>query len=158
MNLPQPLFLSAVAARTTIVLLAVVLGIRIFGKRDIGGLNLLDILLIALMGNAVQNAITFGSGALGAGIVSAGALLVIDRIVGALFVRRPDMEQRLVGIPRLIVMNGELDRQAMRREGISEEALLVAARGMGLKDLSRVRMAVLEDDGTISIVPQEKPS
>ncbi len=156
MNLPLPLLLTSVAARTVIILLALVLGIRIFGKRDVGGMNLLDLVLVLLLGNAVQNALTFGSGQLAVGLVSAGVLLVLDRLIGILFVRRPWLETRIFGGPTLVANHGQLDRVAMEHEGVSEDEVLTAARAIGLDSLSQVRMAVLEDDGSISIVPEEK--
>ncbi len=155
MNLPLPLMLSAVAVRTIVILAALVVGIRIFGKRDVGGMNLIDLVLILLLGNAIQNAMTFGSGSLGVGLVSAGVLLVADRLLGILFVRRPWLERSLFGGPTLIVHNGVLDRTAMEREGLSEDEVMTAARAIGLEKLSAVRMAVLEEDGSISIIPAE---
>ncbi len=156
MNLPLPLFLSAVAVRTVIVLLALLLGIRLFGKRNMGDLDLLDIVFVALLGNAVQNALTYGSGNLGVGLVSAGALLLMDRAIGILFARRPELERRLAGEPTVLAVDGEMDRGAMQREGVSEDEVLTAAREMGLEDQSQIRVAVLEDDGSISIVPKEE--
>jgi uncharacterized membrane protein YcaP (DUF421 family) len=156
MDLPLPLLLSSVAVRTVIILFALVLGIRIFGKRDLGGMNLVDLLLVLLLGNAVQNALTYGSGELAVGIVSAGVLLVADRLMGTLFVRQPWLERTLLGGPTIVVHRGHLDRWAMRREGVTEDQVLAAVRAMGLEGLNQVRLAVLEQDGSISIVPEEK--
>ncbi len=155
MNLPLAWFYSAIAVRTTIVLLLMVLGLRYFGKRDAGGLNLVDLLLVLLLGNAVQNAITNGSGDLVVGIVSAGTLLVIDRLVGILFVRSPLLESRFFGKPSVLVTNGKRNLLAMRHEGVSEDELLSAVHEQGLDELSQVRLGILEEDGTISIVPKE---
>ncbi len=155
MNLPAPLFLSAMAVRTVTVLVALIAAIRVFGKRNMGDLDLLDVVFVALLGNAVQNAITAGSGELAVGLVSAGALLLMDRAMGFLFVKRPGLERFVGGEPTVIMVNGQIDRAAMRREGISEDELLTAAHDMGLLDLSHVRAAVLETDGSISIVPKE---
>lgn len=156
MDLPLPSLLAAVAVRTLIILCALVLGIRIFGKRDLGGMNLLDLLLVMLIGNAVQNALTYGSGELSVGLVSAGVLLVANRLLGILFVRRPWLERTLLGGPTIIVQHGRLDRWVMRREGVSEDEVIAAARALGLRDLKQVRLAVLEEDGSISIVPKEQ--
>lgn len=156
MSLPLPLLLPAVAIRTLIVLLALIVGIRIFGKRDLGGMNLLDLLLVLLLGNAVQNAMTFGGGSLWVGLVSAGALLVADRLLGILFVRQPWVERTLLGGPTIIAHHGRLDTWAMRREGISPHEVMTAVRGMGLERLNQVRLAVLEQDGSISIVPEDE--
>jgi uncharacterized membrane protein YcaP (DUF421 family) len=155
MQLPEPLFLAGLAARTAIVLLALVAGIRLLGKRDVGDLNILDVVLVLLLGNAIQNAITTGSGHLAAGIVSAGTLLVADRFLGILFVRSPWLETRLFGGPTVLATDGRLDHAAMKREGVDEEEILAAARKQGLADLSKVHLAILEADGDISIIPVE---
>lgn len=156
MNLPLPLLLPAVAVRTLIVLLALIVGIRFFGRRDLGGMNLVDLLLVMLLGNAVQNAMTYGSGSVWVGLVSAGALLVADRLLGILFVRQPWVERALLGGPTIIAHHGRLDTWAMRREGLSQDEVMTALRAMGLERLSQVRLAVLEQDGSISIVPEDE--
>ncbi|MGE5141540.1 MAG: DUF421 domain-containing protein [Rudaea sp.] len=158
MNLSQPLFLSVIAVRTVIIVLVLVFAIRVFGKRDVGGMNLIDLVLVLLLGNAVQNALTTGSGELGVGLVSAAVLLIADRLMGILFVRRPWLERELFGGPTVIASHGKLDQAAMKHEDVSEDEILTAARAIGVRDLSGVRMAVLEEDGSISIVPEEKES
>jgi uncharacterized membrane protein YcaP (DUF421 family) len=155
MNLPPFLFYSAIAVRTVLVLVFLLIGLRLLGKRSIGGLNLVDLLLVLLLGNAVQNAITNGSGDLWVGIVAAGVLLVIDRWVGILFVRHPILESRFFGKPVILAFDGKLNLLSMRHEEISETELLTAVHEQGLSDLSEVRLAMLEDDGSISIVPKE---
>ncbi len=154
-TLPLPLFLSAMAVRTVIILLVLLVGIRVFGKRDLGELNLLDIVVVALLGNAVQNALTLGSGQLSVALVSAGLLLVADRLVGDLLVKRPNLERALLGVPEVLYSNGQLDRQTLEREDIGEDDILTAAREMGLADLSEVQAAILEVDGSISIIPKD---
>ncbi len=155
MNLPWPWFLASVAARTAIVLLALLVGIRITGKRGMGGLNILDLVMVLLLGNAVQNALTYGSGELGVGLVSVGTLLLLDRLIGRVLTRQPWLEKQLVGEPRIILQNGQLDAEAMRHENVTEDEVLAAMRDIGVDDLSQVRLGVLEDDGSISIVPRE---
>ncbi len=157
MNLPLPLFLAAIAVRTAIVLLVLVGGIRILGRRNIGELHMVDLLMVLLISNAVQNAITTGSGSLAVALVSAGVLLAIDHFTGILFVREPWLENQLGGEPTVIATDGQLDARLMRRLGLSEDDVLGAAREQGLSDLSKVHLAVLEDDGNISIIPQEPP-
>jgi uncharacterized membrane protein YcaP (DUF421 family) len=155
MNLPPIWFYSAIAVRTIIVAVCLVVGVRLFGKRLAGGLNILDLLLVLLLGNAVQNAITVGSGELAVGLVSVACLLIIDRLIGILFVRNPFLESRFFGAPTILVTNGKLNPVAMRHEGVSEDEVLTAIHEQGLSDLSQVKLGMLEEDGTISIVPKE---
>ncbi len=148
--------LSVVAARSAIVLVFLTTGFRVLGKRDFGGMNVYDLVVILLLANAVQNAMTLGSGLLSVGIVSSATLLVSERLIGSLFSGRPSWEARLVGTPTVIVDHGRPVRENMRREGITDEELAAALRSYGLIDLSEVRLAVLEVDGSLSIVPREK--
>ena len=110
-------FLFAIAARTAIVLVVLLIAIRFLGKRQIGGMNVYDLVLMLAVANAVQNAMTKGSGQLAVGLASAGTLLLIGRVLGIAFVRRPWLEAHLVGTPTIILQDGRLDRERMRREG-----------------------------------------
>ena len=158
MNLPPAWYYSAIAARTVIVVLCLIVGVRLSGKRVGGGLNLLDLLLVLLLGNAVQNALTQGSGDLLVGIVSVITLLTIDRLIGNLFVRRPFLESRFFGSPTILVSQGRLNHPAMLHEGVSEDEVLTAVHEQGLSDLRQVKLGFLEENGTISIIPKDDPS
>jgi uncharacterized membrane protein YcaP (DUF421 family) len=147
-------FLTTICARTAIILLFLVVGLRVLGKRQIGQMNIYDLALIMALANAVQNAMTNGAGDLSVGIVSAGTLLGIGWLMTRLFVHLPRLEERVVGMPTLLVNDGQLFPERMRREHVTEDQLLMAIRQHGLNDIKEVLMAVLEVDGSISIVPK----
>lgn len=148
-------FLSLIAARTLIVLLVVYAGIRFTGKRGVGGMNIFDLVLVLALANAVQNAITSGSGNLWVGIVAAGTLFVADRALGIVFTRRPPLEGKITGSPVVIAQNGHLEHTNMRREGITEDEVLAAIRSFGLASLGEVKLAILEGDGSLSVVSKQ---
>ncbi len=155
-NLPPVLFILSAAARTAIVVLALFLILRVFGRRDVGEMNLVDVVTILLVGNAVQNAMTYGSGSLGVGIASATILLLLDRGIGMLINRFPKLDTAMFGEPVIIYVDGDLNRPAMEREGIEFEELMTAVREQGLSDLKQVHLAVLEKNGEISIIPKDE--
>jgi uncharacterized membrane protein YcaP (DUF421 family) len=148
-------FLSTIAARTAIVLIFMVAGLRLLGKRQMGQMNLYDLALIMALSNAVQNAMTNGAGDLSVGIISAGTLLLIGRVAANLFVRAPKLSERLCGTPTVLIDNGEYIGSHMRRECVTEEEVMAVLRQHGIDDPKRVMMAILEVDGTISVVPKE---
>jgi len=74
-----------------------------------------------------------------------------------IFVRSPKLEQRIIGVPTVLVHDGRLNTEAMRRENFGVNELMAALRQHELRHLSEVKLAVLELDGTISVVPVEKP-
>jgi uncharacterized membrane protein YcaP (DUF421 family) len=148
-------FLSQIAARTAIVLLFLAAGLRLFGKRQLGQMNVYDLAMIMALANAVQNAMTAGKGDLSVGIVSASMLFLVGRALTVLVTRLPRLEDELVGSPTLIINDGRLNREHMRRECVSEEQVLAALRAHGLTRVEDAQLAVLEVDGTLSVVPRK---
>ena len=151
-------FLLVIAVRSAVVLLFLIAGLRVMGKRQIGQMNIFDLVLVMALANAVQNAMTMGKGELSVGIVSAGILIVIGRILTAAFLRRPHLEERWVGTPTVIISDGQLHRDHMRREHITEDEVMAALRAHGVCDQLDARLVVLEVDGTLSVVPRDMPS
>jgi uncharacterized membrane protein YcaP (DUF421 family) len=147
-------FLSTIAARTAIVALFLLGGLRLLGKRQIGQLNIYDLAMVMALANAVQNAMTNGNGNLSVGIVSAGTLLLLGFVFTLIFVRLPRLEQHVVGTPTLLVSDGKMLPERMKREHVTDEQIFATMRQHGLSDIGDVLMATLEVDGTISIVPR----
>jgi uncharacterized membrane protein YcaP (DUF421 family) len=106
-----------------------------------------------VLGNAVQNAMINNDNTLVGGLVAATVLLVLNRLFNMLTLRSHRIEALMVGEPVLIISNGMLLAAPMKRQGITEEQVLAALREHGMDDVAAVHMAVLEVDGTISVVP-----
>lgn len=149
-------FLAAVAARTALVFLFLVIALRLTGRRQVGELNLHDLLLVLVMANAVQNAMTRGDGALAVALVSAATLLIMGVLFAYLESRHTSLERQLLGVPRVLVERGQIVKSHLREEGVREDELMAAVRDQGLADLSRVKLAVLEIDGSISVIPVDQ--
>lgn len=152
------LILTAIAARTGIVYLVLIAGLRITGKRQSGEMDLPDLMLVLMLGNSVQNAMTQGLGDMSVALVAAGALILVGWLYETFTTAHPAWEKVLTGVPTVIVENGRADRLAMRRQGITNAELMSAVRHQGLAKLDDVKLAVLEVDGEISIVPNRPPA
>lgn len=148
-------FLSLIAARTLLVLLCVTLGLRLLGKRQIGQVNIYDLAMVMAVANAVQNAMTSGNGNLSVGIVSSATLLLAGRLVAVALVRLPGLERVLAGVPTVLIKDGKLLEENLRREHVTREQVRMALRQYGLEHVREVSLAVLEVDGTLSIVPRD---
>lgn len=145
--------LLAIAVRSAIVLGTLLFAFRVLGKRGTGEMNLSDLLLVLLIANAVQNAMTKGSSHLTVAIASAATLLVVGSVTNRLAVRHRAFGAVLWGEPTVLVESGRLIEQTMRSENISRDELLAAARRHGVESIEKIRLAVLEVDGAISVVP-----
>ena len=139
--------------RTLAVYLVVLVGLRISGKREIGQMTVFDLVVLLLIANAVQNAMVGPDTSLIGGILAAVVLLLVNAMVARLRLRWPRLRRWVEGTPTLLVLHGEVIPQHMRQEGIDEESLLTALREHGVAEMSGVEMAVLEIDGSISVVP-----
>jgi uncharacterized membrane protein YcaP (DUF421 family) len=143
-----------IAAKTAAVYLFLVVGLRLFGKRELGQLSLYDLVMIIILGNAVQNAMINNDNTLGGGVVAAAVLLALNWSLNRFITHSKRAERLLVGGPVLIVHDGQALRDQMARQGISDDQLAAALREHGIEHVSDVHLAVLESDGTISVVPQ----
>jgi uncharacterized membrane protein YcaP (DUF421 family) len=150
---PDPQGLLIIAGKTAVVYLFLVVGLRLLGKRELGQMNIYDLVLIIVLANAVQNAMVGDDNTLGGGLTAALTLLVLNRIFTLAMSGSRKLERALVGEPILIVRDGELLRDRMRREGITREQVMAALREHGLHTLAQVALCVLEVDGTVSVVP-----
>lgn len=142
-----------IVIRTFVVYAAILIGLRITGKRELGQLTIFDLALVLLISNAVQNAMLGPDNSLLGGLIAAATLLVADQVVVRLGLRSARLRKVLQGSPTLLVLHGQVLHDHLRREGLDEETLEAAVREHGVEDLSDVEMAVLELDGSISIVP-----
>ncbi len=138
---------AIIAAKTAVIYLFLIAGLRVLGKRELGQMSLYDLVMIIVLGNAVQNAMINNDNTLGGGVVAAGVLLLLNRAFNAVALRSSRFAQLMVGEPVLIVSK-------MRTQGITPEQVQAALREHGFEDLHDVHLATLEVDGTISVVPR----
>jgi uncharacterized membrane protein YcaP (DUF421 family) len=152
---PDPVDMLIIAAKTAVIYVFLITGLRLLGKRELGQMNVYDFVLVVVLANAVQNAMVGDDTTLVGGLVAAVTLLVINRLFTLFLGLSPGFERTMIGEPVLIVNNGHPLLDQMRREGITREQVMAALREHGIADLKDVKMAVLEVDGTISVVPME---
>jgi uncharacterized membrane protein YcaP (DUF421 family) len=145
--------------RAALVYILLLLGIRLTGKREVGQMTPFDLVLLLLISNAVQNSMIGPYNALTAGLVGAFTLLLLNRGMTHLVFKNRRWRKMLEGSPALLIYDGRLNRDIMRREEVSESDLRAALREHGVDLFSQVHMAVLEVDGSISVLRQdERPS
>lgn len=142
-------------SKAVVVFLFLGIAFRLMGKRQIGQLNVYDLAMIMAIANAVQNAMTTGKGDLIVGIGLSTTLILLGWGFSRLFVLAPTLEKRIIGSPTILMNRGHILEDRLRRERVTDEELLEAFRTHGYADASKVSMAVLEVDGSISIVPKD---
>jgi uncharacterized membrane protein YcaP (DUF421 family) len=141
--------------RTFIVYMAVLVLLRVAGKRELGQMTPFDLVVILVIANAVQNAMTGGDNSLIGGLIAATTLTVVNIAVGRWGSQVPGFRRLVASEPTLLLRDGKPLEAALEKERIDVEELEMAARQHGIADLKDVTAAVLEEDGSISIIPRE---
>ena len=141
------------AIRAMVIYLAVLVVLRLFGKREVGQFTLIDLILIFLLANAVQPAMTGPDTSLTGGLVIIVTLIIVNRLVALGRAKVPFIARLVESPPTELARDGAWIPDALRREEVSVEDATMAIREHGLGDVSEVKLAVLEGDGTISVVP-----
>ncbi|MFH6967070.1 DUF421 domain-containing protein [Flavobacterium sp. FlaQc-28] len=142
--------------RSVAVYFFMTIALRIFGKKELSQLNTADIILILLISNSVQNAMVGPDTSLLGGLIAALVLFVINFTIKKLTHRYKSLNNLLLDKPEILIHNGKLDFKALSKLDISHDELKEAAREHGLEHLTDIKLAMLEIDGTISIVSQDQ--
>ena len=129
-----------------------VFGLRVFGKRELAQLNPFDLVVLLTISNTVQNAIIGDDNSVTGGIVGALTLLVVNFAVVRFLYRHSRLDQLVEGVPDLLIEDGQVNTDRLKRETITDAELEAAARKQGFASLSEVDRAVLEPGGGITFI------
>lgn len=154
-NSPDLLGVLGIVAKTTAVYVFVIVGLRVLGTRELGQMSLYDFVLIVVIANSVQNAMVGGNDTLVAGLVSALTLMFWNGVLSCVLDRFPKLQHAMVGEPIVLLSDGLPRWDKMRKTGVTRDELIAGLREHGVASLDDVRLAVLETDGSISVVPKE---
>lgn len=133
--------------RPVIVYLCLVLFLRIFGKRELAQLNPFDLVVLLCLSNTVQNSIIGDDNTVSGGIVGVLSLLTINYLVSRLLFRVPSLSRLASGDETVLIRQGIVDHEAMKREALTELELKGVLHKQGLSDYSQVEKCVLEPSG-----------
>ena len=138
--------------RATAIYALVMVLVRVSGKRAVGQFTPFDLVLLILIGNAVQNGINGGDNSLTGAALMATTLIALNYTVAFVTSRSRRAERLVEGEPVVLARNGKLFDGVLRRELVSREDFREALRMSGVEDVSEVELALLETNGSISVV------
>ncbi|HEX4825409.1 MAG TPA: YetF domain-containing protein [Candidatus Polarisedimenticolaceae bacterium] len=143
--------------RAAVVYVFLIILLRITGKRQVGQLAPFDLVLLLVLSNAVQNAMNAGDNSLIGGLLSASTLVGLNFIVGYGTFRSKRFEQLIEGQPEILIHNGRLYKTVMARAQLTHHELEAALRQAGCSSVDEVHCAVLENNGSITVVQRKEP-
>jgi uncharacterized membrane protein YcaP (DUF421 family) len=137
------------------IYLFIIIFIRVFGKKELAQLSVVDLVFILLISNAVQNAMVGSDSTLTGGLVAATSLFLVNYLFKFIIYRFPQLGHLIQGSPLLLVYKGQVNLLNLERARITIEELKEAIREHGVAEIRNVDLAVLEMDGNISILSNE---
>ena len=138
--------------RPIVIYLFLILSLRLAGKRELAQLNPFDLVVLLTISNTVQNAIIGDDNSVTGGLVGAATLLVVNHVVVRYLYGHESLEKLVEGDEDVLIEDGEVHVDRMRRELITEGELLSAARKQGFVRLADIDRATIEPGGTIVFI------
>ena len=151
LSAPWWMFVLRAAAIYALVMVLV----RVSGKRAVGQITPFDLVLLILIGNAVQNGLNGGDNSLTGALILAACLIALNYGVAFLTSRSRRVEHVVEGVPKVLARNGEVFKDVLRRELVSLDDFHQAMRMNNIADPDDIALALLETNGSISVVPRE---
>lgn len=152
-HLPLPLLEKLL--RPVCVYLVLIVLLRVFGKRELAQLNPFDLVVLLSLSNTVQNAIIGEDNSVTGGIIGAVGLLAINWLVVRTLYRSPRLTHMLEGRSTVLIRDGKIDKQAVRRERLTHEELIEVIHRQGFEHLHQVGRCELEPNGTFYVEAME---
>ena len=144
-----------IVAKSIVVYLFILLAIRLFGKKELAQLSVIDLVFILLISNSVQNAMVGSDTSLLGGLAAAGGLFVVNYVLKLLMLKYPRFGKAIQGESILLIYEGKVNEGNLKKAMISMAELETAVREHGVENIKEVNLAILEVDGNISILSQE---
>lgn len=141
--------------RAVVVYVMVMVLVRLSGKRAVGQFTPFDLVLLILIGNAVQNGLNGGDNSITGALLLASCLIVLNYGVAFLTARYRRIEQVVEGVPKVLARHGTVYHGVLRSELVSLDDFHTALRMNNIADPSDVALALLETNGSISVVSKD---
>jgi uncharacterized membrane protein YcaP (DUF421 family) len=147
--------LLEIILRTAVVYVVVLIGLRLTGKREVGQMTPFDLVVLLLLSNAVQNAMTGPDSSITGGIVAACTLLLLNTLIARFAGKDKKFRNLVQGTPTILIRHGKLISENLALERLSVDEVMQALREHGVSRIEDVYSAILEIDGSISVIKQD---
>ncbi|MDT1063964.1 DUF421 domain-containing protein [Paracoccus sp. CPCC 101403] len=152
----DPLFLAEILFRTCIIYFYTLALMRWIGGRSIAQLSIVEFLLVIAIGSAVGDSLFYPDVPLIPAMLAILLVVLANKLVDLAIMQSSRLTRFFEGSPQVVVIEGRVDRHKIRSRGIGEHELYMKLRDKGVDDLSQVLLAVLETNGTVSVLVRSR--
>ena len=144
------------ALRALAIYFFLLLVFKINGKRSIAQITMFDFVMLLIIGEATQQALLGDDFSITNGLIVIITLILADIAISFIKTKSKRLEKIIDGVPLILLEEGKIFKERLKRSRVDEEDILEAAREIhGLQRLEQIRFAILEKDGKISIIPKD---
>lgn len=154
MNVDYLLGLLVIIGKSSLIYVFIVGAIRLFGKKELAQLSVIDLVFILLISNAVQNAMVGNDNSVMGGIAAALGLFIVNYIFKFISYRSNGFSKALQGEAVMLIHEGKMLDENMRKAMITIEEVEAVVREHGVEKCSDVNLAIMEVDGNISVITE----
>lgn len=144
--------LVTISLRSVVIYVFIVIAIRVFGKKELAQLSVIDLVFILLISNSVQNAMVGPDTSVLGGLAAAFGLFVVNYLFKILLFRFPSISKYLEGEAIMLIYKGKIKTDNLNKAQFTVAELEACVREHGVEHISDVDLAVLEADGNISVM------
>jgi uncharacterized membrane protein YcaP (DUF421 family) len=141
--------------RPIAVYLFLIIGLRLAGKRELAQLNPFDLVVLLTLSNTVQNAIIGDDNSVTGGVIGATTLLLVNYLVVRFLYRHEHLDQFIEGAPDVLIEDGCIRMDRLKKELITPSELATAAHRQGFSSLDDIERAILEPGGSICFLAKK---
>jgi len=141
---------------SALIYIFIIVGLRLLGKKELGQLSVIDLVFIMLISEVVGDVMRASDDSLLSGIAGATTLIIINKIFKLTMYRSKKFSNFIEGRPVILIRHGKLNMKEMKKNRITIQDMEQAGRENGIGDIANIGLAILEVDGKISILDDDK--
>ena len=133
----------------------VIFVIRVIGRRELSSMTPFDLVLLIILGDAIQQGLTQDDYSVTGAVLAVGTIATLQVVTSYLSFRFPPMRKVFQGHPIVLVDHGKFVHRNLRRERMTEEEVAEEARQQQIATIDQVDWAILEANGSISFIKKD---
>lgn len=138
-----------------IVYFVIIIALRLMGKREVGELSVIDVVIYLVMSELLAISITNTKASIFHSLIPISVLALLQIVISWILLKNKRLRDLFDGKAVILIENGKIDQKAMKKERYSIDDLMSQLHSKDLSTLDEVAFAILENNGTLSILPKK---
>ena len=144
-----------IVLRAAVAYVFILFLMRVVGRRELSSMEPSDLILLVVMGDLIQNGVTQSDYSVTGVVLATSTFGLLAVVTSYTVFRSPRAKSVIEGEPLILVQNGEAIERNLKGERLTLDDVMEEARTQQVDSLDQIKWAVLESNGSISIIPKQ---